>query len=181
MLTPLAGFRVQARLLSRRNYGFGPDAVASPTDFALGWGPMRDGAVLSLLSISPSGRRYRQRWHGEPPLPPAEIACSSANMHVIPSNAQAAAGLRKTRRDDNLRIDGWRVRADAAGRMALDQFAQARRQQCGRRRTRLRLPHRAPATAAQAAVPIGQLTPVPPSPQYPVGCFDRYCWCSSSA
>src|SRR5262249_325191 len=25
-------------------------------------------------------------------------------------------------------------------------------------------------------VPIGQLTPVPPSPQYPIGFLARYCW-----
>ena len=32
-----------------------------------------------------------------------------------------------------------------------------------------------------AASPIGQLTPVPPSPQYPPGCLWRYCWWYSSA
>jgi hypothetical protein len=35
--------------------------------------------------------------------------------------------------------------------------------------------------ARYAAAPTGQLTPVPPSPQYPIGFLDRYCWCSSSA
>jgi len=29
---------------------------------------------------------------------------------------------------------------------------------------------------AVAPTPIGQLTPVPPSPQYPAGFLARYCW-----
>ena len=28
----------------------------------------------------------------------------------------------------------------------------------------------------EAATPTGQLTPVPPNPQYPPGFFARYCW-----
>ena len=32
-----------------------------------------------------------------------------------------------------------------------------------------------------AATPTGQLTPVPPSPQYPFGFLARYCWWYSSA
>ena len=31
------------------------------------------------------------------------------------------------------------------------------------------------------ATPIGQDTPVPPSPQYPFGFFARYCWWYGSA
>ena len=27
-----------------------------------------------------------------------------------------------------------------------------------------------------AGMPIGQLTPVPPRPQYPIGFFAKYCW-----
>ena len=34
-----------------------------------------------------------------------------------------------------------------------------------------------PAGARQLLVrPTGQLTPVPPTPQYPPGFFARYCW-----
>ncbi len=112
-LTPLAGFSIEARVLSREDYTIGREAGFSPTDLALGWGKMREDSVLSHLSLSQSGRWYRYRWQGDPPIPPGEIARSSANMHMIPSNAQVAAELRKVRRDDNVRIDGWLVRADA--------------------------------------------------------------------
>lgn len=113
-LTPLAGFSIEARVLSRRDYTIGREAAFSPTDLALGWGRMRDDDVLSRLSFSQSSRWYRYRWQGSPPLPLAEIVRSSANMHMIPSDAQVAAELRRVRDDDHVRIDGWLVRVDAA-------------------------------------------------------------------
>jgi hypothetical protein len=35
--------------------------------------------------------------------------------------------------------------------------------------------------AVYAVSPTGQVTPVPPSPQYPFGFFCRYCWWYGSA
>ncbi len=113
-LTPLAGFSIEARVLSREDYAFGREADFSPTDLALGWQRMREDAVLSGLDISQSGRWYRYTWRGQPPLPPAEIIRSSANMHLIPASATVARTLRGVRRDDTVRIDGWLVQADAA-------------------------------------------------------------------
>jgi len=112
-LTPLAGFRIEARVLSREDYALGREADFSPTDLALGWQRMREDAVLSRLDISQSRRWYRYRWQGQPPLPPREIVRSSANMHMIPANAEVARTLRGVRRDDTVRIDGWLVQADA--------------------------------------------------------------------
>lgn len=113
-LTPLAGFSVDARVLSREDYHAGRESDLSPTDLALGWGAMRDEAVLSRLEISQSGRWYHYAWRGEPPLPPDDIARSSANMHLIPANATVADALHRVRRDDHVRIDGWLVEADAS-------------------------------------------------------------------
>lgn len=110
-LQPLAGFSVDARVLSRRDYSLGREAQLSPTDLALGWGHMRDDAVLSHLQISQSSRWYHYRWSGDPPLPPEEIARSSANMHLIPSDAATAAALHRVRDGTHVRIDGWLVEA----------------------------------------------------------------------
>ncbi|MBF6025833.1 hypothetical protein [Lysobacter niastensis] len=112
-LTPLAGFSIDARVLSREDYRAGREADLSPTDLALGWGRMRDDDVLSQLDISQGGRFYSYRWQNEPPLPPAEIVRSSANMHLIPANAAAAEALQDVRKDDRVRIDGWLVEAKA--------------------------------------------------------------------
>lgn len=112
-LTPLAGFSVDARVLLRKDYGSGREAELSPTDLALGWGRMRDEAVLSRLSISQGGRFYRYRWENAPPLPPDEIVRSSANMHMIPADDAVAAALSAVREGERVRIDGWLVEAQA--------------------------------------------------------------------
>ena len=112
-LQPLAGFSVDARVLSREDYGFGREADYSPTDLALGWGRMGDEAVLDRLDISQSSRWYHYRWRGDPPIPPREIIQSSANMHMIPSDRRVASALREVRPGQRVRIDGWLVQVDA--------------------------------------------------------------------
>jgi hypothetical protein len=112
-LQPLAGFSIEARVLSREDYSLGREADLSPTDLALGWGRMRDDDVLGKLSISQSNRWYHYRWQGDPPIPLREIVRSSANMHMIPADANAARELARVRTGDRVRIDGWLVEADA--------------------------------------------------------------------
>ena len=113
-LQPLAGFSIDARVLSREDYNFGRESDLSPTDLALGWQRMREDAVLSRLDVSQSSRWYQYQWQGDPPLPLDEIARSSANMHLIPSDQIVAKTLRDVRPGDRVRIDGWLVEASAA-------------------------------------------------------------------
>ena len=112
-LQPLAGFSVDARVLSRQDYRSGRESDLSPTDLALGWGRMRDDAVLARLDVSQSGRWYMYRWSDAPPIPVDEIVRSSANMHVIPANEAVARALDRVREGDRVRMDGWLVEADA--------------------------------------------------------------------
>ena len=63
---------------------FDREADYAPTDLALGWGRMTEDAVVARLDIRQSGRWYRYRWQGDPPIPLAEIVRSSANMHMVP-------------------------------------------------------------------------------------------------
>lgn len=112
-LRPLAGFSVEARVLSRKNYRRGREAALSPTDLALGWGAMAAEGMAQRLDVTQSARWYRYRWSGEAPLPPRVIARSSANMHLIPADAAAADALRAVRAGERVRIDGWLVEADA--------------------------------------------------------------------
>ena len=112
-LRPLAGFSIEARVLSREDYGFGREAEYSPTDLALGWGRMADDVVLSKLDISQSSRWYHYRWRGDPPIPSQEIMVSSANMHMIPADKAVASALHEVRSGQRVRIDGWLVQVDA--------------------------------------------------------------------
>ena len=110
-LQPLAGFSLDARVLAREDYAMDAESSLSPTDLALGWQAMTDPAVLSRLQIAQSARWYSYRWEGEAPLPPEQIQRSSANMHMIPSDGSVARTLRKVRKGDRVRIDGWLVEA----------------------------------------------------------------------
>lgn len=112
-LTPLAGFSLEARVLSREDYRSGREAALSPVDFALGWQRMEEDAVIDALEIRQSSRWYHYRWRDQPPLPQDEIARSSANMHMIPGNDAIAQALADVRKDERVRIEGWLVEAKA--------------------------------------------------------------------
>jgi hypothetical protein len=113
LVTPLAGFSVAARVLSREDYHFGRESAYSPTDLALGWGPMSAYGLGQQLSVTQGGRWYRYRWEGSPPLPPEQIALNSANMHMVPASTAVARALGGVHADDALRLDGWLVRIEA--------------------------------------------------------------------
>ena len=112
-VTPLAGFSLQARVLSREDYSLGDETKYSPTDLALGWGPMANPAVSDKLGISQSGRWYFYQWGPEgPPIAPDQIVRSSANMHMIPADGGVADALARVRQGDTVHLDGWLVQID---------------------------------------------------------------------
>ena len=112
-LVPLAGFSLDGRVLSRKDYHSGREADWSPTDLALGWDGMARDEVLERLEIRQSGRWYHYRWQNDPPLPPREIVRSSANMHMIPATGEVARALAGIRAGQRVRIDGWLVEVQA--------------------------------------------------------------------
>jgi hypothetical protein len=113
VLKPLAGFSVDARVLSSKTYRSDREAKYAPIDLALAWGRMREDVVLASLDITQSGRWYRYRWRDQPPLPVEEMVRSSANMHMIPSTPAVADALESLSEDDRVRIDGWLVQVEA--------------------------------------------------------------------
>jgi hypothetical protein len=111
-ITPLAGFRLRAKILSRETYGMGRESELSPIDLALGWGRMSDESVLQHIDISQSGRWYLWRTR-EYPIPRREIETHSANMHIIPADQAVADIIDDFPRGDIIELDGYLVRADA--------------------------------------------------------------------
>jgi hypothetical protein len=95
-LLPRADFSAVVRVLRREDYSLGPFAELMPTDFAVGWGPMSDSAVLSGIKISQGNRFYY--WRTESwPIERRDIERHSANWHVIAvddSVRKVLAGLR---------------------------------------------------------------------------------------
>lgn len=112
-MTPLAEFDITARVLSRKDYMLGREAEISPTDLALGWGPMSDTSVLEKIKISQNGRWYR--WQvKEWPIPRREIERNSANMHIIPAAPSVERTLKEIREGHVVTIRGKLVKVEAS-------------------------------------------------------------------
>lgn len=112
-VSPLAGFSLQARVLAREDYSFGKESDYSPTDLALGWGPMAEPGMAKRLQVSQGSRFYRYRWGSEgPPMAPDQIISHSANMHMVPADRIVARSLARINAGDVVRISGWLVRID---------------------------------------------------------------------
>jgi hypothetical protein len=113
-------FALEARVLSREDYRRGREAELSPTDLALGWGPMATDDVLEAIEISQSNRWYHWRTR-QYPIPRFEIESHSANVHLVPASEQVAEEISQVRRHDRIRLagqlvdvvadDGWRWRS----------------------------------------------------------------------
>ena len=114
-LRPRAQFSATVRILRREDYALGELARLVPTDFAVGWGPMSDSAVLANIEISQSNRFYfwsTRTW----PIERADIETHSANWHVIPANAQVRSVLDDLRTGSVVELSGQLV--DIEGREA---------------------------------------------------------------
>lgn len=107
-LRPRADFSATVRILRREDYSLGPLARLVPTDFAVGWGPMSDSAVLAGIQISQANRFYFWRTRSWP-VPRAEIESHSANWHVIPGNKAVRATLDRLRAGSVVELRGQLV------------------------------------------------------------------------
>ncbi|WP_027883241.1 hypothetical protein [Meiothermus rufus] len=107
--SPVASFELEARVLSKRLYHTDPAAAIAPVDLALGWGPMSDTAVIRQLHIRQADHWYFYAWRQSPPIPPEEIIRNSANMHLIPANANIERRLKKLKPGHIVHIKGFLV------------------------------------------------------------------------
>lgn len=112
MITPLASYRIHARVLSRENYRSGREAELSPVDLALGWGKMSDQMIVDRIDIAQSGRRYR--WRVDVfPIPRKEIERTSANVHIIPADESVQRMLNDVVKGMVVDMQGYLVKATA--------------------------------------------------------------------
>ena len=118
-LSHLQDFQLEARILGREDYYFDRGAKLSPTDLALGWGPMANPEVLRHISISQRNRWYF--WRAEQlPIERRQIEINSANMHMIPSTDAIEDQLKAIPEGKTVRITGYLVGT-------LDRFNNAKR------------------------------------------------------
>ena len=107
---PLARFKLDARILHRKTYGYDRGSKLVPVDLALGWGPMSNQAVLDRLKISQSMRFYWYEYQS-PPIPKEQIIAHSTNLHVIPATRAIAAFCKSLRQGELVHLEGELVEA----------------------------------------------------------------------
>lgn len=107
-LTPRASYDISARVLSIETYRMDDGAKLSPVDFAVGWGPMSDSAVLEHFRIT-QGARFFTLYPDQAAIDLATALRGSANMHLIPASARIRDMLAKVRRGNVVRLDGFLV------------------------------------------------------------------------
>jgi hypothetical protein len=109
-VTPLANFRVRARVLLTNHYWWGREASVSPVDLTLGWRLMSNQEILDGLRLYSMPRAYS--WtgrNGRLPAAAEEITAHSANMHMVPATPELAARLRAIRRGDLIDLRGYLI------------------------------------------------------------------------
>jgi hypothetical protein len=112
-LRPRAEFSATVRILRREDYSIGALAKLVPTDFAVGWGPMSDSAVLADIEIGQANRFYF--WRTESwPIERNAIETHSANWHLIPANPLVGKVLGRLRAGSVVELRGRLVDIEAS-------------------------------------------------------------------
>ena len=104
-LTPLAEFDVEARVLSVEQYRTDLSSRLSPIDFALGWGPMSDSAVLEHFRVR-QGARFFTIYPDEQAIDINVALLNAANMHLIPASGQLEDELKRVRPGNVVHLRG---------------------------------------------------------------------------
>jgi hypothetical protein len=107
-LQAMASYAIHARVLRTKRYWVDGDKLV-PYDVALGWGPMSDQTVLDRLKISQTNRFFFYQWQDAPPIPPRDMMCNAANVHVISANKTVAKAVGKLRPGQLVAMRGYLV------------------------------------------------------------------------
>jgi hypothetical protein len=104
-VTPRARFDIAARVLSVESYKVGTDARLSPIDFAVGWGPMSDSAVLDHFRVT-QGARFFTIYPDAQAIDLRTALSGAANMHLIPANDRIRDRLQAVRPGHIVHLQG---------------------------------------------------------------------------
>jgi hypothetical protein len=111
-IVPLEKFNFEARVLHTEHYSMDREAQLAPVDLALGWGPMANPSVIEKVTVTQSNRFYY--WHvDEFPIPRRDIEVNSANMHMVPANAEVERALKSIHSGQHVTFSGYLIEARA--------------------------------------------------------------------
>ena len=107
-ITPRASYDIEARVLSVEPYKIDGGSKLSPLDFAVGWGPMSDTAVLDHFRVT-QGARFFTIYPDEEAIDLHTALLGSANMHLIPDSGTILEQLKEVRPGNVVRLKGYLV------------------------------------------------------------------------
>lgn len=108
-LEAIAGFELEARVLSAAQYREGREAQISQVDLTLGWGQMATDRMLSKIDVTQSGRFASMRYNPAAGIEVSDIVHNSSNMHMIPSSNTVNKALRNVKKGQVVQIEGYLV------------------------------------------------------------------------
>lgn len=106
LLEAVAGYEIEAVVLSTHSYRFARFGRAVPLDLALGWGPMSRPEVLRELDIAQRYRWYIYSWNDPPPISEEAMREHSANVHIVPADRSVYRQVLRLDPGDRVRMTG---------------------------------------------------------------------------
>lgn len=113
ILIPQAQYEISALVVGRKNYHFHFEDNFIPTDLALAWGKLADLNYNQDISYSQSGRWYFYRYGPDTKLPESYISGHSANVHIVPATENIKKAVKKIKKGQLIRIEGFLVNIEA--------------------------------------------------------------------
>lgn len=107
-ISPQATYDIEARVLSVEDYIVDAGASLAPVDFAVGWGPMSDSAVLNHFKVD-QGARFFTIYPDDQAIDLTTALQHSANMHLIPADATVKRQLKRIKAGNIVDLHGWLV------------------------------------------------------------------------
>jgi hypothetical protein len=108
-LTPQADYRVEARVVSKRNYSTGWAGQLVPVDLALAWGKLIEPECIRKITYSQNQRWYYFRYSRDTPVDGRYIAAHSSNHHLIPGTSNILKAIRKVKTGQLIVLEGCLV------------------------------------------------------------------------
>lgn len=103
-----AEYKIEALVVSKKEYRYGNEAKFSPVDTALAWGELSQKEIVSKVKFSQSNRWYFYEYK-EFPLGKEYIATHSSNHHLVPSNKNLKKAVKKIKKGDKIIIKGYLI------------------------------------------------------------------------
>jgi hypothetical protein len=112
--TPVAEYRIPARVLSKHAYRGDWSSQIAPYDFALGWGNCADKEYMKGIKIDQMQRFYFYNASQKDYYKLGYIGLHSANNHVIPATKNLRHLVGRIKRGDMVVMEGYLVRVSGS-------------------------------------------------------------------